>query len=1264
MFKLSLRQKVNFAILTIFATIAVIFTVVQVSLHQHHLKFETDNVKLVLEKLVERDKERFAREIFNGRTDALLSRVKEVSDLEGIICTSIFDKSGTLLVSTREHSFDPSITLEFLVKTAGQPEIIAFGPAKQKVLVFTRSLGFPGENNAGYILIYYSLAKLIKNQMTSTFIFAGLMFTTLVAMLFLLNMIMSKAIHEPIMSLMDSSKAIVHGDYDSAIPVGQADEIGELSESFNQMRLAVKEKIYDIEQIKERYRRLYQQAPAMLCTVDGQGRIVEVNNLLLETIGVSREKLIGCRSFEFFPSEEKVGTLKFLKKILKDADTAKSRPYQIIACDGVVLDTLVSVFAQKDLEGKIVQATLSIQDITEKIRAEKSLRESEHQLRMLTDNMVDVITWTDPELNVLYVSPSVEKVLGISPKEFIGKSAEPYVHPDDVDKLYKISLKARERKKSILLIEYRQRHANGQYLWVESAVRLLYDASGKSSGAVFVTRNITEQKQMAQAIKESEERLDLALEGASQGIWDLDLREDILYLDARSYTTAGYEPDEFPGTFDELEKRIHKDDLEYVRSTFLQYLSGDLENYEAQCRFLRKDGTYMWILSKGKIVSRDEQGNPTRFIGITTDITELKSAEDALRQNEELLGNILESMNDGVLVLDHALEYRVFNKAMESVANCPRDEVFGKTPWEAFPYIADTDVEQCIRKALKGVSTENLEIQLFINDDESVWHRDSFSPLKDKNGNVVGVVGVVVDISEQKQIEESLRESEARFKALHNASFGGICIHDHGVVLECNQGLSDLTGYPLEELIGMDGLLLIAEQSREDTLEKIRSGYEKPYEVMARHKDGNAFPVRLEARNVPYKGRIVRSVEFRDITEEKKAEQEREELHSQLIQAQKMESIGRLAGGVAHDLNNWLVPVLGYTEMLLENKIGTDSRREKLQSIYKAGVGARNLVTQLLAFSRKQTLKVRPVDMDKILLDFKPLLCRTIREDIKINIVSPPGAKLMMADQTQLEQIIMNLSVNAADAMPDGGVLTIETNIIQLDETNASQHPDALPGPYVFIGFTDTGCGMDEETRNKIFEPFYSTKAIEKGTGLGLATVYGIVKQHKGHIWVHSEVNKGSVFNICFPHVQGRQVKSQVSEDAIQEPGGSEKILLAEDNEGARNLTADILIQNGYTVLSAQSGNQALEMWASTDESVDLLITDVIMPGMNGKELYESLHSLDPDIKVIYISGYPDNAIAHHGVIDHDVQYIQKPFNSKGFLFKIRQVLDGNKTAG
>lgn len=396
---------------------------------------------------------------------------------------------------------------------------------------------------------------------------------------------------------------------------------------------------------------------------------------------------------------------------------------------------------------------------------------------------------------------------------------------------------------------------------------------------------------------------------------------------------------------------------------------------------------------------------------------------------------------------------------------------------------------------------------------------------------------------------------------------------------------------------------------------------------------------------------------YLDITKRKKAEEDQKKLEDHLAQVHKLEAIGRLAGGVAHDLNNLLSPIIGYGEMILADLDSSDPRRKSIDAILRAGYRARDLVGQLLSFSRKQALEFKPLDINKTIRDFEPLLRRTIPEDIEIRVVLSPQATTVMADVVQIDQVIMNLVVNAADAMPDGGQLTIETVVVELDEEYAARHIAVKPGQYLMLAVSDTGCGMDEKTRERIFEPFYSTKG-EQGTGLGLATVFGIVKQHGGNIWVYSEPGQGTTFKIYLPVSENDPVEREISQESAGGLTGTETILLAEDNEEVRHLVSALLDRQGYTLYLAKNGMEALEILAALGGQIDLLLTDVVMPGMNGKELYQKATTRHPNLKVLFMSGYTDNVIAHRGVLDAGIAYIQKPFTVQAISEKVRRVLD------
>jgi len=380
-------------------------------------------------------------------------------------------------------------------------------------------------------------------------------------------------------------------------------------------------------------------------------------------------------------------------------------------------------------------------------------------------------------------------------------------------------------------------------------------------------------------------------------------------------------------------------------------------------------------------------------------------------------------------------------------------------------------------------------------------------------------------------------------------------------------------------------------------------------------------------------------------------------LEEQSRQAQKEESIGRLAGGVAHDLNNLLTPVIGYSEMVLDELAPEDRRREAVDQILKAGFRARNLVRQLLAFSRKQTLEYKPVDMNLAVAGFHKLLHRTIRESITIEIEAADRLQPVMADLGQIEQVILNLAINAQDAMPHGGQLSISTGLEDVKLSSPTHYGEIEPGLYVKLTISDTGAGMDPETRSHLFEPFYSTKG-EQGTGLGLATVFGIIRQHGGHILVESEPGQGSTFKIYLPVSDGSPVPEDADRNVPKELKGFESILLVEDSEQVRTLALRILQRQGYTVFSAENGDEACELMASYGGTVHLLLTDVVMPTMNGRELFETLSAKQPRLKVLYMSGYSDDVIATQGIMEPGVPYLQKPFTVHGLATLVRQVLD------
>ena len=507
------------------------------------------------------------------------------------------------------------------------------------------------------------------------------------------------------------------------------------------------------------------------------------------------------------------------------------------------------------------------------------------------------------------------------------------------------------------------------------------------------------------------------------------------------------------------------------------------------------------------------------------------------------------------------------------------------------------------------------------------------------------------------QMEERKR-AENRFRMLLETSPTGIVISDRsGRIEDVNAEALRLFGYAREELVGQTIEILLPQR-----FQHAHQGHRSLYaqdprkrsmgdgmELFARRKDGTEFPVEVGLGPLATKEGVLVSSTIVDTTARKKMEE-------QLRLSQRMDALGRLAGGVAHDFNNLLTVILGNSDVVLDSLPPGHPAIPKLEIIRKAGASAADLTGQLLAFGRQQLVQPRILDLTDTIQKMETLLRRLIGENIDLNISIEPFLGSIKADPGQIQQIVLNLAVNARDAMPKGGRLTIGVSNVEIDESYRDQHPAAIPGRYVMLTVTDTGCGMDRETQLRIFDPFFTTKELGKGTGLGLATVYGIVKQGGGHIWVYSEIGKGSVFKVYLPRVQqaAQPGRREGEEEACT---GSETILLAEDSDPLREMAREYLESVGYTVLEAASGKDALQRAKDFGGTIHLLLTDVVMPQMSGPELASQIAVHRPRIKVIFTSGYTDDAIARQGILDSTVAFVQKPYRPKALARKIREVL-------
>ncbi|MGA2300981.1 MAG: PAS domain S-box protein [Candidatus Acidiferrum sp.] len=747
----------------------------------------------------------------------------------------------------------------------------------------------------------------------------------------------------------------------------------------------------------------------------------------------------------------------------------------------------------------------------------------------------------------------------------------------------------------------------------------------------------------------------LITENAADMIAVVDTEGKRIYNSLSYQKVLGYSPAELQRS--SAFEQIHPDDRERVAAAGAEARrTGEGKTLEYRIR--HKDGTWRVLESTSSVI-RSGKGEPAMLVIVNRDVTGRKQAEDALRAEHDLLRALIDNMPDLIYVKDAGSGFVLANRALAQLMGAKNPEdLLGKTDFDYFPkelataYYSD---EQAILQT--GLPLLNQEERSVDAEGNAKWLSTSKVPLRDRQGEVLGIIGIGRDITVGRQAEQALRQSETSFRSVvEGAPYGIFRASVDGRFLRVNSALQEMLGYRSSTDLLDANLGDHVFRNRADfhhLVELLGSVDEfKDVEMEWKRKDDSPITVLCSGRRAEGgdENSTYNEVFVEDITE-------RRVLERQLRMAAKMEAVGRLSGGIAHDFNNLLGVIIGYSQMLARKMERDNPLHEYIEEIEKAGQRATSLTRQLLAFSRQQILTPKVLNLNELVSDMVKMLPRLIGEDIAISTKLEPAIGNVKADQGQIEQVVMNLAVNARDAMPSGGRLTIGTADVVMDEMYARQHPGAKPGKYVILSVADSGVGMNSETLLHIFEPFFTTKEVGKGTGLGLATVYGIMKQSGGYIWVDSELGKGSCFQIFLPRVE--ETVTHVAEQTSPSPNsqGSETILVAEDAEPLRKLARTFLEERGFQVLTASSGEEALKVAAEFSGKIHLLLTDVVMPGMNGRVLAEQLLPKRPGMKVLYMSGYTDSFIAGHGVLEEGTHLLHKPFTEEVLISKVCEVL-------
>jgi two-component system, cell cycle sensor histidine kinase and response regulator CckA len=891
----------------------------------------------------------------------------------------------------------------------------------------------------------------------------------------------------------------------------------------------------------------------------------------------------------------------------------------------------------------------AISDISDRKRAEQAIRKSEERYRALAENALTGICLHRDGL-FIYANDRFAKDLGYSSDELVGKPVLDFTAPEDRDFLKQRQLDRMSGKEVPPQFQLRVITKNGNQKWFQIWSTVIED----EEGPVILSNVVdsTESKQAQRALQDSQQRLELALLGADLGLWDWNVQTGEAFHNRRWATMVGMQSPANAWNILLWKERVHPEDVPLVKDALNSHLEGKTPLYEVEYRFRNQAGGWTWILARGKVVERDNNGKSLRMTGTALDITNRKRAEEALKDSEKKFRLLYEKAPVGYQSLDEWGHLVEVNQAWLDLMGYSREEVIG-TSFEDYlaPGFKEVFRHRCqIVKERGEVRGAQFEMIQKNGSDITVAIDGSF--VTDEHG--VGRSHCILhDITSRKRAEKEQRRLAA---AIAQASEGIVITDDAGTIQYVNPAFERMTGFQQDEVIDTKISVLRSDEHEEGF-------YQNLHEILARgeawkgrltgkKKDGTTYqedttisPVFDDA------GQIVNYVGVqRDVTEQIA-------LEKQLLHAQKMEAVGTLAGGIAHDFNNLLTIVSGYTELLLAERSEEDPEYADLEKIGFAAQRGAELVRSLLAFSRKVESKLRPVNLNQSIEQVRKLLFRTIPKMIEIQLNLPPDVSVVSADPAQMEQVLINLAVNAKDAMPDGGKLIFETANIVLDEDYCKTHFVAKPGDYVLITVSDTGEGIDRETLDHIFEPFYSTKGLGKGTGLGLAMVYGIVQQHGGHITCYSEVDVGTTFRIYIP-AMGPHVETRARAASEMPVSGTETILLVDDEEFVRDLGIRILERAGYTVLTAANGIEALNVYRMNREKVALVILDLIMPEMGGTQCLRELLKEDPNVKVIVASGFSVDGPAEETIRIGAKAFVSKPYRANQILQVIRRALD------
>jgi len=885
------------------------------------------------------------------------------------------------------------------------------------------------------------------------------------------------------------------------------------------------------------------------------------------------------------------------------------------------------------IDGKLIGAYGIYQDISERRQAEELFR------TLFNKSPVGLFIIQDRKFQL--INPQFLKLTGYKEDEFLGKDSLAFILPEDRATVRENTIKMLKGKFT-LPFELRVINKKGETRWIEQTITSIQYNGRPAVLGYYV--DITERKQAEEALRDSEAKYSALVENSKDGI--IIIHEGMLkFINKASADMVGYSSKEMIGS--NFLDFAAPDYRELVFKRYAERVKGKDVPSIYEIELLRKDGKTVPV--ELNAIRIDFEGEPAD-LAVVRDISERKLVEQELKKSEERYRMLFKQSPLGIMHFDQNGVIVDCNETFIEIMGSSRKKLIG---FNMLKSLRDKKMLSAVKKALSGGTGYYEGDYLSVTGGKLTTMRAIYNRITLEDGSFLGGVSIYEDITERKRAEEELRDSEERLGTILNSLQAGIvCIHaETHTIVDANPAAIEMIGAPKEQIIGhvCHKYICPAEEGKcpiTDFGQEVDNS-----ERTLLTASGKEIPILKTVTPILLGGQAHLLDIFIDITEKKG-------LEAQLQQAQKMEAIGTLAGGIAHDFNNILQAISGYSQILLMGKKADNPDYEKLEAIEKSTQRASDLTKQLLIFSRKVESKLRPIDLNKETEQVSKMLERTISKMINIELHLAENLNIVNADPAQIEQILMNIGVNARDAMPHGGRLIFETENIVLDKHYCKIHLGSKPGHYVKLSISDTGHGMDKETLRHIFDPFYTTKETGKGTGLGLAMVYGIVKSHNGYIMCYSEPGVGTTFKIYFPVIKRETDIHEPIEEQFPLKGGNETILLVDDEEAIRNLGKATLAKFGYTVLMASDGETALEIYHKNQKKISLVILDIIMPGIGGKKCLEELLKINSALKVIISSGYTMDGPGKEILKTGAKGFISKPYNISHILKVVRETLD------